>query len=231
MRYPVGKTVVIALGGSIMYPDAIDTSFLREFKRFILSFTPKGWRFVLVAGGGHAARVYQEAASKLTMLTDNDKDWLGIHATRTNAHLIRTIFRDVANPVVADARYKIKKLTYPVTTAGGWHPGWSTDYVALATAYDLRIPEVIVAGKPAYVYDKDPHKFKNAKPIPQCTWKEYRMLIPKKWEPGFHSPVDPIAAKLGATTGTNAIIINGKDLKNLRALLLGKEFKGTIISG
>ncbi len=230
MRYPVGKTVVIALGGSVIYPNTIDTSFLRQFKKFVLSFTPKGWRFVLVTGGGHVARVYQEAASKLTALTDDDKDWLGIHATRTNAHLIRTVFRDVANPVVVDARYKIKTLTHPVTVGGGWHPGWSTDYVALALAHDLHVPEVIIAGKPAHVYNKDPHKFRSAKPIHKCSWEEYRKLIPKKWSPGFHSPVDPIAAKLGAETGTRAIIVNGKDLKNLKTLLLGKEFEGTVIS-
>ncbi len=230
MRYPIGKTVVIALGGSVIYPDAIDTSFLREFKKFVLSFTPQGWRFVLVTGGGHVARVYQQAAAKLTTLTDEDQDWLGIHATRANAHLIRTIFREAANPVVVDARHKVKALTYSVTVGGGWHPGWSTDYVALAIAHDLHIPEVVIAGKPAYVYNKDPQKFKSAKPILECSWEEYQKLIPRKWSPGSHSPVDPIAAKLGAETGTRAIIVNGKNLKNLRSLLLGKEFKGTVIS-
>jgi hypothetical protein len=33
-------------------------------------------------------------------LPDEDLDWLGVHATRLNAHLFRTIFRDLAHPVI-----------------------------------------------------------------------------------------------------------------------------------
>jgi uridylate kinase len=230
MRHAFGKKIVIALGGSIMYPEGIDSRFIREFKLFIEKFTKQGVQFLIVVGGGRVARVYQEAAEDVGTLTDDDKDWLGIHATRMNAHLIRTVFRDIANPVVIDHRGKIKKLTHPVTVSGGWHPGWSTDYVATALAEDFKVPEVVIVGKPDHVYDHDPSKHKNAKPLPELTWEEYRKLIPSKWTPGFHSPVDPIAAELGEKTGVKAIIVNGKDLKNIEALLKGKEFKGTIIS-
>ncbi len=230
MQYSFGKTVVVALGGSIVYPEGIDIQFLREFKKFVFSLTSKGERFVLVVGGGSVARTYIEAASKVTNLTDEDMDWLGIHATRTNAHLVRAVFKDIANPVVIDTRGKIGKLTYPVTVASGWQPGWSTDYVAMALAEDFRVPEIVVSGKPAYVYDKDPREYKNAKPFREISWKEYRKLIPKKWSPGSHAPVDPVAARLGEKAGINALIMNGKDMKNFKSLILGKEFKGTIIS-
>lgn len=230
MRHRFGKTVVVALGGSIVYPDAIDTAFLKKFRKFVARFTEKGTRFVLIVGGGNICRVYQNAAHAVSRLEDEDKDWLGIHVTRTNAHLIRTIFRDVAHPVVIDRRHKIKKATYPVTVGGGWQPGWSTDYVATVLAHDFGAKEVIVAGKPDHVYDRDPHKYKNAKPLPELSWKEYRKLIPSKWVPGSHAPVDPVAARFGQEKKVKAIIINGKDLKNFDALLKGKDFKGTIIS-
>ncbi len=230
MQYSFGKTVVVALGGSVLYPDVIDIQFLRNFKKFVYSLTSHGERFVFAVGGGSVARTYIEAAAKVTKLTDEDKDWLGIHATRTNAHLVRAIFKEVANPVVIDTRGKIGKLTYPVTVASGWHPGWSTDYVAMALAEDFRVPEVIIAGKPAYVCDKDPREYKNAKPFHEISWKEYRKLIPKKWSPGSHAPVDPIAARLGEKAGINAVIVNGRHMKNFKNLILGKEFEGTIIS-
>jgi uridylate kinase len=230
MHHKFGKTVVVALGGSIVYPDQIDTKFLKDFKKFVAGFTKRGVRFMLVVGGGNICRVYQNAAAKVSKLEDEDKDWLGIHVTRTNAHLVRTIFRDVAHPVVIDQRHKLKKLDHPVTVGGGWHPGWSTDYVATVLAHDFGAKEVVVAGSPAYVYDKDPRKYKNAKPLPQLTWKSYRKLIPSKWVPGAHAPVDPIAAKFGDQEKVKAIVINGKDLKNFEALLKGKDFKGTIIS-
>jgi uridylate kinase len=230
MRHKFGKTVVVALGGSIIYPDAIDSKFIKEFKKFVEKFTKRGTRFVLILGGGKVARTYQVAAHEVGQIANEDKDWLGIHATRLNAHLIRTIFRKIAHPVVIDQRGKLKKLTSPVTVGGGWHPGWSTDYVATVLAHDFGAGEVIIAGKPDYVYDKDPHKYKGAVPLPELSWKEYRKLIPSKWVPGSHAPVDPVAARFGQEKKVKAVIINGKDLKNFEALLKGKDFKGTIIS-
>jgi uridylate kinase len=230
MRHKFGKTVVVALGGSIIYPDQIDTKFLKRFKKFVERFNAQGKRFVLVVGGGSICRTYQRAAAEVSPLADEDKDWLGIHVTRTNAHLVRTIFRDIAHPVVIDRRHKIKKAKAPVIVGGGWHPGWSTDYVATVLAYDFGAAEVVVAGKPDFVYDKDPYRYKNARPLPELSWKVYRRLIPKKWVPGFHSPVDPVAARFGDEKGVKAIVINGSDLGNFGAMLKGKEFKGTVIS-
>ena len=36
-------------------------------------------------------------------MTNEDLDWLGIHVTRLNAHLLRTVFQDIAHPrVISD---------------------------------------------------------------------------------------------------------------------------------
>lgn len=230
MRHKFSKTIVIALGGSIMYPEAIDISFLKKFRKFILNRLQKGSRFVIVVGGGRIARIYQEAAHKVYKITDDDKDWLGIHSTRANAHLLRTIFKDVADPVIIDSHAKMKSLKYPVTIASGWRPGWSTDYISIAIAEHFKVKEAVIAGKPAHVYNKDPHKHDNAEAIHQLTWKEYRKLIPAKWKPGLHSPVDPVGARLAEKKGIAAVIVNGRDLKNFDKMLSGKEFKGSIIN-
>ncbi len=230
MKHKFGKTIVVALGGSIMYPDEIHISFLKKFKNFILKRAEKGNRFIIIVGGGRVARVYQEAAHKISKVSDEDKDWLGIHSTRANAQLLRTIFRDVADPVVIDSSDKMKTLKYPVTIASGWRPGWSTDYISIAIAEHFKIKEAVIAGKPSHVYDKDPHKYGDAKELHRLTWKEYRKLIPAKWKPGLHSPVDPVGAKLAENKGIAAIIVDGKDLGNFGKMLSGKEFKGSIIS-
>ena len=229
MRHKFGKTIVIALGGSIMYPEAIDVSFLKKFRKFILKQLQNGSRFIIVVGGGSIARVYQEAAHNVSKITDEDKDWLGIHSTRANAHLLRTIFKDVADPVIIDSRDKMKVLKYPVTISSGWRPGWSTDYISIAIAEHFKAKEAVIAGKPAHVYDKDPHKYAGAKELHDLTWKKYRKLIPAKWKPGLHSPVDPVGAELAQKKGIAAIIINGKDLSNFNKMILGEEFKGSII--
>jgi uridylate kinase len=229
MHYKFNKTVVVALGGSIVHPDGIDVVFLKKFKKFITPFIKNGTKFVFVVGGGTLSRRFQEAAERVTKVTDEDKDWIGIHATRLNAHLLRTIFRDVADPVIIDIRGRLTKLKHPVTIASGWRPGWSTDYVAMRIAADFGVHEAVIAGKPAHVYDKDPAKFPNAKMFNEIGWAAYRKLIPAKWKPGLHAPVDPVGAKLGADEKVKAIIIDGRDIKNFGALLNGKEFEGTII--
>ncbi len=229
MKYSFGKTVVMALGGSIVYPDEIDTAFVKKFKKFIAPYLRRGTKFVLVIGGGKLARRFQEAAAKVTRVNDEDKDWIGIHATRLNAHFLRTVFREIADPVIIDAREKVKRPKYPVTLAAGWRPGWSTDYVAIQIAADLGVGEVIVAGKPDHVYDKDHMKFAGAKPFHKLTWKEYQRLIPRKWKPGLHAPVDPVGAALAAREDLTAIIVDGRNLTNFRNLLNGKDFQGTII--
>jgi uridylate kinase len=229
MKYKFSKTVVIALGGSIVYPDGIDVRFLKDFKKFLAPFLKRGVKFVLVIGGGKLSRNFQEAAEQVSRVTDEDEDWLGIHATRLNAHLLRTIFRTVADPVVIDMRGKIKKLRAPVTIASGWRPGWSTDYVAMRIAADFGVGEAVIAGKPAHVYSKDNTTHADAVPFNELTWREYRKLIPATWKPGLHAPVDPVGAALGARESIRAIIIDGRNIKNFAALLNGKEFKGTII--
>lgn len=230
MKHRFSKTIVIALGGSILYPEEIDTKFILEFTKIIRKYVKKGKQFVIVVGGGRVSRLYQKAAAEIAEVTDEDKDWIGIHATRLNGHLLRTVFEDIADPVVIDSRYKTKKLRYPVTIASGWRPGWSTDFISVALAVDFDASEVIVAGKPSHVYDKDFVKYKDAKPFKKISWEKYRALIPKKWSPGFHSPVDPVAARLGEKEGIKAIVMDGRDLKNFSALIDGKEFVGTIIS-
>ncbi|MDO8664792.1 MAG: hypothetical protein Q7K44_04595 [Candidatus Liptonbacteria bacterium] len=252
MRYKFSKTVVIALGGSIMYPEAIDISFLKKFRKFILKKLHNGSRFIIVTGGGRIARIYQEAADKVVKISDEDKDWLGIHSTRVNAHLLRTIFREVADPVIIDSHNKMKKLRYPVTIASGWRPGWSTDYISIAIAEHFKVKEAVIAGKPSYVYPvrgRAPQGARSTRllaraasngvhdnqldkqhPYKEISWKEYRKLIPAKWKPGLHSPVDPVGAKLAEKKKIAAIIINGKDLKNFEQMLSGRKFNGSIIS-
>ena len=182
-----------------------------------------------MVGGGRLSRMYVEAAAKVTAVKNEDKDWLGIHATRSNAHLLRTIFRDIADPVVIDNRYKIKEPKFPLTIASGWRPGWSTDYVAAVLAHDFGVKEFVIVGKPDGVYTKDFMKYKDAEHIPEITWRKYRKLIPAKWKPSSHAPVDPVAARFAEKNKLVSVVLAGKDLKNLEALLNNKDFKGTII--
>ena len=169
---------VIALGGSLIVPylsdtDGIDVPFLKSFRKFIVKELTSGRRIVIVAGGGKTARVYNSSAAKIVPMTDEDLDWIGIHATRLNAHLLRTIFVKEAHPVIIDHDPSpkeieaMKKSTARLFIASGWRPGWSTDYVAVKLAEKFGGREVVIAGDISHVYDKDPKKQKDAKKIKQ----------------------------------------------------------------
>ncbi len=217
--------MVISLGGSIIVPDQIQVGFLKKFKGFILRFLKRDYKFIIVTGGGSTARNYIKAAAKVSKITNEDKDWLGIHATRINAHLLRTIFKKEAYPVVLDSPQKpIDGRKYRLFIASGWIPGWSTDYDAVLLVHRFKAQKLINASNITHVYDR------NKKPIKEINWKDYRKLIQKEWKPGLNVPFDPVAARVAQKYKMKVIIAKGTDLKNLENILTDKKFQGTIIA-
>lgn len=240
MREKKEEYTVMHLGGSIVVPHISDeggmnTSFLKKFKTFLVQGMKRSRRFVIVAGGGKTARAYQKGASRIVDVRAEDLDWLGIHATRQNAHFLRTIFAAEAYPVVIDHdpypeememfKSSRKKLFF----ASGWRPGWSTDYITVKLAERFGSKEVIIAKDTPFVYNKDPKKHEKAIPIHDISWKEYKKLIPKTWTPGLSSPVDPVATRFAEEQGIVAKVLGGTDLVNLKKAIEGKEFQGTVI--
>lgn len=229
------EIIVISLGGSLIVPRHIDWQFLKKFRELIISEIKKGKRFVIITGGGYAAREYIEAASKVINLTRDDKDWLGIHTTRLNAHLIKTIFRQYAHPRInKNPRTKedIKKSFSKgegIMIASGWRPGWSTDYVATIIAERLGAKKLINLSNIKYVCDKDPHKFSDAKKIKEIDWSGFRKIVGNRWDPGLSAPFDPIASKLAEEIKLEVVIAEGKNLKNLKNIFADKKFEGTVI--
>src|SRR3990167_6145435 len=122
------QPTIISLGGSLIVPDDIDHSFLKGFRDIIIKFVGKGFKFLIVTGGGKTTRRYQEAAKKIVPLSDEDLDWIGIHSTHLNGHLIRTIFRDYAHQKVLTHYSEKEEIEEPITVGAGWKPGHSTDF-------------------------------------------------------------------------------------------------------
>lgn len=230
MTTKTNKQIIISVGGSLIVPPTgIDWRFLKKFRRLILEQTKKGWRFFLVAGGGATARNYIDAADKIIKVTDNDRDWLGIHSTRLNAHLLRTIFRRQAYPEIIKNPTIHFPSNKPILVAGGWKPGWSTDYVATIIAQEYEIKTIINLSNIDYAYTADPRQDQNAKKIKNITWPEFRKLVGNKWRPGLSAPFDPIASAKAQQLDLTVIIMNGRRLKNLENYLAGKKFIGTVI--
>lgn len=226
------RPIVISLGGSLVSPNGgIDTLFLSEFNIFIRRKIAEGWRFFIVVGGGATARHYIDAARKVVGdISDWDLDWLGIHATHLNAHIVKTIFEGIVHPrVIQNYDKKIAHLTQPLVIAAGWKPGWSTDYDAVILARDYGSKVIINMSNIREVYDKDPKECKDARPVKKISWDKFEKLVGTCWRPGSNLPFDPVATKLAKERGLTVYIV-GKDLANIDRLLSKKEFTGTTIS-
>lgn len=224
--------IVLSIGGSlIVTKGGIDTEFLKNLNTFIRHYVKQGRRFFLVAGGGLAARHYRDAGKTVIGdMTDEDLDWLGIHATRLNAHLLRTIFEDIAHPrIIENYEKKLRDWEEPIVIGAGWKPGWSTDYDAVILARDYGANLIINLSNIYYVYDKDPNKYPDAKAIKKLTWEEMEQLVGTEWSPGINAPFDPIAAQLAKKLDLTVIVTHGQDIQNLENLIEGDSFKGTVI--
>ncbi len=220
---------VISLGGSLVVPNEIDVKFLKNFKKIIEKEIKRNKKFIIIVGGGKTARNYQRAAKSLTKVSNEDLDWLGIHATRINAHLLLTIFRKYAHyRIIKNPKEKVV-FKEKILIAAGWKPGFSTDYDAVLLAKTYGSDTIINLTNVDYVYDKDPDKYKDARPFKEITWNEYLKLIDKNWTPGMSAPFDPIASRLAQKFKFKVIILNGKKLKHLQNYLENKIFNGTLV--
>lgn len=222
--------VVVSVGGSLIVPDGVDTTFLKNFREMVLEKIDDGLSFFIITGGGKTARRYQDAAAQTRGdLSRDDLDWLGIHSTRLNAHLFRTIFAEHAQARIVKNPTKRVSRKSDVIIGAGWKPGWSTDYVAVLAAKQLGARKMINLSNIDYVYDKDPRKFEDAQKIEDITWPEFRKLIPEKWDPGLSSPFDPVAAREAESRGIEVAIINGNKLEEFKKYLSSEPFIGTVI--
>lgn len=224
-------TYIISVGGSlIVTTKGIDIKFLKSLQLFITDRAKQGDKFLIVTGGGVTARQYIKAANEIKKIPIEEQDWLGIHATRLNAHLLKTVLLDIAHPEIITNPEKVIISKRPVIIASGYRPGYSTDYVAVLLANKYKAQTIINLSNINQVYDKDPKKFSGAKKINEITWAKFRKIIGYKWRPGLNMPFDPIASALAQKLKLKVVVMNGKKIKNINNYLEGKKYIGTLIA-
>ncbi len=225
--------IVMSIGGSLIVPNGgIDTEFLKKLNDFIrkqLASHPDRQFFLTIGGGGTARHYINAGKEVIGQLTGEDLDWLGIHSTRMNAHLIRTIFHDIAHPHIIEHYEIIRKAVEPVVVASGWKPGWSTDFCAVMLCEDYDVHTVLNLSNIQQVFTQDPRQDPKATPIDKMSWDQFRALVGNEWHPGMNAPFDPIASKKAQELGVKVLVLNGNDFDNVGKALEGKPFLGTTI--
>lgn len=224
-------TIVLSLGGSLIVPNEIDIVYLKKFKVLIEEYVEQDYRFIIVTGGGSVCRTYQKAAKEITEISNDDADWIGVNATRINAELVRSIFGKKAYKfIVKDPTKRIEDFNEQILIAGGWKPGFSSDMDAVLLAKKFDAKKVINLTNIDHVYDSDPKTNPDAKKLENISWSRFRDLVGDSWDPGLNKPFDPIASKEAEFLGLTVIIAKGNNIENLKNILSGEEFIGTIIN-
>jgi uridylate kinase len=218
--------IVLSVGGSLVVPNEIDVDFIKSLKELLIK---RNERFILVVGGGRTARKYQIALSNFNISQD-EKDWVGISATKLNAQLIKSVFGKSCNSLIVSNPTVKLDFNEKFLVASGWKPGFSTDFDAVMLAENFGAKKVINLSNIEYAYDKDPNKFGDAKKIKNINWDGFRKIVGDVWNPGLNAPFDPIASKKAQDLGLEVVILNGKNLNNLNNCFDNKNFIGTRIS-
>jgi uridylate kinase len=219
---------ILSLGGSLVCPKEIDVLFLKKFRNFVLEWVKKGRKFLIFVGGGKIARKYQKVAKKFGVKNE-ELDWIGISATLLNAQLVKSIFGNFAfEKILTDPTQKVKTKK-KIIIFGGWKPGRSTDFDCVLAAKNFGAKRVINLSDVDFIYDKNPKKFKDAKPLDRISFDELFKIIGREWTPGANIPFDPEAAKLAKKEKIKVIFLNGRNFKNLEKVFFVEKFKGTII--
>jgi len=215
----------------LIFPDDIDVFFLKRFRKFILDQIKgkKAKRFVIICGGGNINKQYNNAIMSITDPGDEALDWVGINATKMNAFFVKTLFGSHAYEDVVDNPTKKVKTGKKIIVGSGWKPGWSTDLDSVLAAKTYKADMIINLTNVDYVYTKDPKESRDAEAIKEISWKGFRKLVGDRWSPRLNMPFDPIAAKMAEKNKAKVIIANGRNINNLKEILDGKRFIGTII--
>lgn len=230
---PDSETVVISVGGSLIVPGkgdgTPDAAFLKTLKDFVEKNVAKGRRMVLIAGGGRTARKYHEALKDLPNVTDDDLDWIGIHATRLNGQLLKIALKDFTDEYLVTNPNELPKSDKPVIVGSGYKPGSSTDLRAVQIAKNLGATKVINLSNIDYAYTADPNEDPHAQKIEEMSWDEFLKLVPDAWSPNISAPFDPIASREAKQSGIEVAIINGTRLEEVEKYLSGEKFVGSLI--
>jgi uridylate kinase len=231
-------TNVISVGGSIVAPDKVDEAYLQRFVSLIVELLreDESRRFILVVGGGGPARAWQSAYRSVSRALggtaqDSHADWIGVMATRLNAQLVKALFADYCTDAVITDPSGACPWTGRVLTAAGWKPGFSSDNDAVLLAVRFGAKTVINLSNIEKVYSADPKTYPLAKPIDSITWDGFLALTGEEWMPGKNVPFDPVASRHAKEAGLDVICARGGDLENLRRILCGKPYTGTLIHG
>ena len=97
-------------------------------------------------------------------------------------------------------------------------------------ARDCGARNCIIATNVDYVYDKDPRRHEDAKPMFDITIDQLAEITgTEPRQPGQSAVVDPVAVGWAKSASIDIAVLDGRDISLLDNALDGKEFNGTLV--
>lgn len=221
--------VVVSIGGSILVPGNNDAEFIGKLAE-MLKDVSKDVQVAVVCGGGKTARYYAGIAKDLGGDT-YAQDILGIATTRMNAQLLSLALGDMPDTVTGNVE-ETARLSAPgrIAVMGGTEPGHTTDAVSSMLAAAIGADRIVNGTSVDAVYTDDPRKNPDAKKIASMTIDELGDIVYKEHGASKSSVFDPMGVKLAKENRLDILIVDGRDLDELRNAILGKSINGTFVN-
>lgn len=222
------NTNVFSVGGSALHPtEHFNVPFINDLMCFTLERTKEGKIVILVTGGGSVARITQKDAGSVGVTHQATLDQIGVYITNLNALWLERVFE--ANGVHTHTLHSGDILHQGIVyIRGGSEPGHTTDFVAVSHAVEAGQKIVFNISTAPGLHPIVDGKLKEDEVIPTITWNEYLENFSVDHAPGVNTPFDKPASLLAKEQGITVVLL-GSDFDNIRHLLAGEKFVGTII--
>jgi len=208
----------------------MDLAFLEEVSRFFAELSMGNQLAVVVGGGAPARRRIKEARERGA--SEAECDYEGILSTRDNARVLITALGGSANGKIPESVYEAVKLYgKKILVMGGTEPGHSTDAVAALIAEWVKADLLVNASNVDAVYDKDPRRFNDAKPLNSIRIDDLiELLEDQSVAAGQYPLMDPTSLKLIKRSKLKTIILDGRNLENIKSAVSGRSYNGTAVT-
>ena len=238
MTHPLYKRVIIKIGGEALSNPGgcgIDPSRAKDLAARIAAIHAQGTETAVVIGAGNLWRGLDGMAYGMDRAR---ADQIGMIATVMNALALADALeregvvtrvqtaiemRAIAEPYIRlRAMRHLEKGRVVIFGAGTGSPYFTTDTAAALRAAEIGADLLIKATKVDGVYDKDPHKFPEAKRFDRLTYLEALNLQLQV--------MDSTAITLCMDNHVPVVVLNLWDADSLESVVSGKP-GGTLIGG
>ncbi len=230
------KKVAISIGGSILSSKSVfDVEFAKDLAQVLGKH--KDTQFTIATGGG---RLTREAVAAIGPVAGNKYalDNIAIATTRLHAMMLRAVL-DADKALAGEVHDGVPESPEEVSAAlvsrrivvhGGFLAGITTDSCATLSAEATGSKLLVNVSETGFIYDKDPKKNKDAKPLRTMGYDQLVELAGRSdgRNPGSNFLFDVLACKLIKRSGIKAAFV-GRDLKGLDNALKGIGFEGTLV--